>query len=273
MFVFAGLLFSRRFYYTDSVLTSIFTFLIFCILSSGIYILNDIVDYKKDRMHPIKSQRPIAAGTVKKKYAFIISLFLVFSALLGAYYVNYALLYTCLIYCVMMISYTLLIKQIVILDVLFVAVGYVLRAIAGAVAIQVEISSWLLLCTLLLALFIVLSKRRAELMLFSGGAEKHRKVLSQYTIPFLNQMIGIVTAACIVSYCLYTLSPETVSKFNTRNLIFTVPFVIYGIFRYLYLIHGKYEDGIPEKIVLKDIPLQSCLVLWVLACFLILHNT
>ena len=98
-------------------------------------------------------------------------------------------------------------------------------------------------------------------------------MLSRVLGSGLNQMIGIVTAACIVSYCLYTLSPETVSKFNTRNLIFTVPFVIYGIFRYLYLIHGKYEDGIPEKIVLKDIPLQSCLVLWVLACFLILHNT
>lgn len=270
VFIFAGLIFSRHFYYADSIITSIFAFVIFSLLSSGVYIINDILDYEEDKIHPVKSKRPIAAGTIKKENAWTISAILILAAYILAFSINISFFYACLIYSCMMVLYSLKVKHIVILDVLFVAIGYVLRAIAGAVALNVEISSWLLLCTLLLALFIVVSKRRTEIVLLGGEAVKHRKILFHYSIDLLNQMIAIVTSACIVSYCLYTLAPETVSKFHTRDLIFTVPFVIYGIFRYLFLTYKRKEADIPEKLLIKDLPLQICLISWVIVCIAIL---
>lgn len=273
VFLFAGLVFSRQFYYTESIIISIFAFFIFSFLSSGTYILNDIFDYEEDKIHPVKSKRPIAAGRVKREPAWIISILLIIISLFLSRLINVPFFYACLIYSIMIILYSLKIKHIIILDVLFVAIGYVLRAIAGAVAIRVEISSWLLLCTLLLALFLAISKRRTEIVTLGEEAIKHRKILIQYSVDLLNQMIAIVTSACIVSYCLYTLAPETVSKFHTRNLILTVPFVIYGIFRYLYFTYRKLEADIPEKILITDIPLQICLILWGIACILILMNS
>lgn len=271
-FLFAGLIFSLQFYYIDSILITIYAFLIFCILSSSVYILNDIIDYEEDRIHPIKSKRPISAGRIKRTSAGIFAILLSIGALLLALLINALFFYTCVAYIIMVVLYSLKVKQIIILDILFVAIGYVLRAIAGAVAIRVEISSWLLLCTLLLALFIIVSKRRTEIIALGKEATKHRKILSQYSVDLLNQMIAIVTSACIVSYCLYTLAPETVAKFHTRNLIFTVPFVIYGIFRYLYITYKKLETDIPEKVVITDIPLQICLIAWIVACLFILMS-
>jgi 4-hydroxybenzoate polyprenyltransferase len=272
IFLFAGLVFSRQFYYLDSIVTAIYAFLIFSILSSGSYILNDIIDYEEDRVHPIKSKRPIAAGRVTKKTAGIVAVPLIIVSLFFARFINDAFFYVCALYIAMMIFYSITVKHIVILDVLFVAIGYVLRAIAGAVAIRVEISSWLLLCTLLLALFLVISKRRTEIVVLGEEAIKHRKILVHYPIDLLNQLIAIVTSACIVSYCLYTLAPETVAKFNTRSLIFTVPFVVYGIFRYLYITYKKVETDIPEKVVMADRPLQICLISWLVVCIVILLN-
>lgn len=270
VFVFAGLIFSRQFLVLDSIEKSIFAFVVFSILSSSGYIMNDILDYKEDKAHPVKSKRPIAAGKVQRGRAAPIAVFLLVLSFVGAYLLGNYFLYVCLIYSGLMISYSVGIKNIVILDVLFVAVGYVLRAIAGAVVIAVEISSWLLLCTLLIALFLVISKRRTEIVLLGEGATKHRKILSQYSLGLLNQMIAIVTAACIVAYCLYTLAPETVSKFGTRNLIYTIPFVIYGIFRYLYITFQKVETDIPERVLISDFPLQLCLFAWIVSCVLIL---
>jgi len=270
-FLFAGLIFSLQFYHIESILTTIYAFFIFCILSSGVHIINDIIDYEEDRIHPIKSQRLISAGTISRTSAGIIAIILALSALiLALLLMNNYFFFTCLLYLVMMIMYSLKVKHIIILDILFVAIGYVLRAIAGAVAIRVEISSWLLLCTLLLALFIVVSKRRTEIIALGQEATKHRKILSQYSIDLLNQMIAIVTSACIVSYCLYTLAPETIAKFHTRNLILTTPFVIYGIFRYLYITYKKLETDIPEKALLNDTPLLICIVAWIVVCLLIL---
>jgi len=270
IFVFAGLIFSRQFFHLDSIKKSIYAFIVFSILSSSGYILNDILDYVEDRAHPVKCKRPIAASKIGRGQAAFIALILLAIAFVAGVTLSKNFFYVCVIYAILMIFYSVAIKDIVILDVLFVAIGYVLRAIAGAVAIDVEISSWLLLCTLLVALFIAVSKRRTEIVLLGDDATRHRKILAHYSLGLLNQMIAIVTAACIMAYCLYTLAPETVAKFGTRNLMFTVPFVIYGIFRYLYITYQKVETDIPEKVLLSDLPLQICIVSWIISCILIL---
>jgi len=270
IFLFAGLIFSRQFHNFQSVLLSVFAFFIFSMLSSGGYVFNDIADYEEDRINPRKSKRPLAANRIKKDTAWIIAFILVIGALILASFVNKRFFYICAGYIIMMISYSLFVKHIVILDVLFVAVGYVLRAIAGAVAIKVEISSWLIVCTFLLALFIVASKRKVEIVLLGETATKQRKVLLQYSVELLNQMVVIATAACIVSYCIYTLAPETITKFHTKNLIFTIPFVVYGLFRYLFIAEKKSGGDMPAQTVISDIPLLISVFLWGFLCILIL---
>jgi 4-hydroxybenzoate polyprenyltransferase len=269
-FVFAGLLFSKEFTDPSAILTSLYAFIVFCILSSGVYIFNDILDIQDDRIHPLKSQRPIAAGLISRSTALVIMLVCLVLVGAGSYSINIEFFLVCVVYAAMMVLYSVILKNVVILDVLIVSLGYVLRAIAGAVAISVAISSWLLLCSLLLALLIVLAKRRNEIEILGlEGAQQHRKTLGHYPVAFLNQMIAIVSAACVVSYCLYTLAPETVRKFETHNLTFTIPFVLYGIFRYLYLTFHK-KDKPPEQLLVSDLPLQVCLVLWAGFCVLVL---
>lgn len=270
IFLFAGLIFSRQFHHPQSVLLNIFAFLVFSILSSGGYALNDIFDYEEDKINPRKSNRPVAAGKIKRSQAVIIAAVLIIGALIFAALINRKFFYTCLLYIIIMSLYSLKIKHLVILDVLFVAVGYVLRAIAGAVAISVEISSWLILCTFLLALFIVVSKRKAEIVLLGETATKHRKVLFQYSIDLLNQMSIIATSACIVSYCIYTLAPETIAKFHTKNLLFTIPFVVYGLFRYLYITEKKSGSDMPDQALISDRPLLIAIILWGITGILIL---
>ncbi len=270
VFIFAGLIFSRNFLHLESVEKTIFAFIVFSLLSSSAYILNDIIDYKEDQKHPYKSKRPIASGKISRAPAALVAAVLLFLSLAGGYFLSTGLFFVCLTYGMLMLFYSAVVKRVVILDVLFVAFGYVLRAIAGAVVIEVEISSWLLLCTLLIALFLAVAKRRTEILLLGEDASRHRRILSQYSLPLLNQMIGVVTAACIVAYCLYTLSPETVAKFGTKNLIFTAPFVIYGIFRYLYIAYQKLQTDIPERVLFNDLPLQVCLLAWIVSCVLII---
>jgi len=270
VFVFAGLIFSRNFVIPTSITKSIAAFVVFSILSSGGYIINDIIDYKEDLQHPVKSKRPIAAGRIRKAPAGAVAGVLLLLSITSSYFLGIDFFLVCCAYGLLMTTYSLGVKQVVILDVLFVAFGYVLRAIAGAVVIDVEISSWLLLCTLLIALFLAVAKRRTEIVLLGDDASKHRRILSQYSLPLLNQMISVVTAACIVAYCLYTLAPETVAKFGTKNLIFTIPFVIYGIFRYLYITYQKRHTDVPERILFSDLPLQLCLVSWIVVCLLII---
>lgn len=270
LFLFAGLIFSRSFHQFSNIHTELFAFASFCLLSSGIYIINDLADLQSDKLHPIKSQRPIAAGRVNRNAAAMIAVLLIAVSLVAARYIGRWFFIAALIYLAMMVIYSLKIKEVVILDVFFVAFGYVLRAVAGALAIRVEISSWLLLCTFLLALFLVISKRRAEIVSLGPDASRHRKILGQYNLGFLDQMIAIVSSACIVSYCLYTMASETVAKFHTHNLIFTVPFVIYGIFRYLFLTYRGARTDQPEKAVFTDPPILLCLVLWIGTCIFIL---
>jgi len=253
------------------VLTSLAALVIFCLLSSGAYILNDIFDLKKDQKHPLKSQRPIASGKISVPQAAVFSIIIMAVALILSFRINSYFGLCGLGYVVLNLFYAAFIKNWVILDVMAIALGFVLRAVAGAVAIQVEISSWLLVCTTLLALFLSLGKRRQELILLEEEAKAHRSILTEYSPYFLDQMIAVVTASTVVAYCFYTLSPEIEEKFNTQLLSLTIPFVIYGIFRYLYLIHQKIEGGNPTKTLLTDKPLLINIFLWFVAVLIILY--
>jgi 4-hydroxybenzoate polyprenyltransferase len=271
LFIFAPLIFSENIFNRSMFLLSLLAFAVFCLLSGALYILNDLKDIEEDRLHPIKSKRPLATGRLKKSQAIAAFVILSFVSLLLAAMVNREFLWVCLVYFVLQIAYSFALKHVVILDVFIVASGFSLRVISGAVAIQVQISPWLLICTTLLALFLALSKRRHEILLLDEEAVNHRPILKEYSPYLLDQMISVATASTVIAYCLYTISGETIEKFGTNKLILTIPFVLYGIFRYLYLIHQKAEGGTPETLILKDRPLLFDIFLWIISAALIIY--
>ncbi len=271
LFIFAPLIFSENIFHRSMFLQSLLAFAVFCLLSGALYILNDLKDIEEDRLHPIKSKRPLAAGRLMKSQAIAAFVVLSFVSLLLAAMVNREFLWVCLVYFVLQIAYSFALKHVVILDVFIVASGFFLRVIAGAVAIQVQISPWLLICTTLLALFLALSKRRHEILLLDEEAMNHRPILKEYSPYLLDQMISVATASTVIAYCLYTISGETIEKFGTNKLILTIPFVLYGIFRYLYLIHQKAEGGTPETLILKDRPLLFDIFLWIISAAIIIY--
>ena len=272
LIIFAALVFAKELGDTHHLLLSVFAFLTFCLLSGAVYMLNDVVDYEKDRFHPIKKDRPIAAGRINRSFAATAGVILYVVALAIAYLIQPAFFGVALVYSAISVGYTYYFKNVAILDVMAISMGFVLRALAGGVVIQVEASFWLLLCTFLLALFLALSKRRHELVFLSEDATKHRTNLAEYSPYLLDQMIGVVTASCVLAYTLYTVSDETVAKFHTDRLSLTVPFVIFGIFRYLYLIHQKQEGGNPSVHLYSDKPLLISIILWILACVGIIYS-
>ena len=245
-------------------------FILFSLTTGAVYIFNDIQDIERDREHPIKKKRPIASGVVSKKNAWILFFLIAAVTLLLAFTLDKAFGFVLLGYVVLQILYAFVFKNIVILDVLVISVGFVLRVIAGALVIHVEISNWILVCAMLLALFLTLSKRRHELKLLGENAHTHRIILNEYTPYLLDQMIGIVTAATLVAYIIFTLSDETVAKFGDY-MVFTVPFVLYGIFRYLYLVHMKDRGGQPEEVLLTDIPLQLNIIVYGIVSVIIIY--
>jgi len=271
LFIFAPLIFSENIFDRSMLLRTLLAFGVFCLLSGALYILNDLKDLEEDRRHPLKSKRPLAAGELKKRQAVAAFVFLSFISLILAEVVNQEFLWICLVYFVLQTSYSFALKHVVILDVFIVASGFFLRVIAGAVAIKVQISPWLLICTTLLALFLALSKRRHEILLLDEEAANHRPILKEYSPYLLDQMISVVTASTVIAYCLYTISGETIEKFGTNKLILTVPFVLYGIFRYLFLIHQRAEGGTPETLILKDRPLLLDIFLWIVSAALIIY--
>jgi len=264
LLVFAALIFSQNLSNLPMVSDATIAFIIFCLLSGSVYTLNDLLDVKQDRTHPKKSQRPLASGKLQPPIAIVSGSILVLLSLVNAFWLNTNFGFIALGYFILQIAYSTVLKHIVILDVLAVSIGFVLRAIAGAEVINVPISSWLLVCTILLALFLSLGKRRHEIILLEDNAADHRKILFEYSPALLDQMISVVTASTVVAYALYTMSAETITKFQTDNLKYTIPFVLYGIFRYLYLIHQKSEGGSPEKILLNDRPLLINIILYLL---------
>jgi len=272
LFVFAALVFSRNLNDLSRGLTVLWAFGLFCLLSSGTYLINDLFDLKEDREHPAKSRRPLAAGEMKPAAAALTAAILLPASLVLSFLLHPHFGWVALAYVIINLAYSAHLKQVVILDVMLVAFGFVLRAVAGGLVIEVEVSSWLLICTILIALFLALGKRRYEVMLLAEGSSQHRRVLGEYSPNFLDQMIAVVTASTLMSYALYTLSPEVARKFGDNNLVFTVPFVLYGIFRYLYLVHRQAKGGSPAHVLLTDRPLMLDILLWFVAVWLILYH-
>jgi len=269
--LFAALIFSRNLFHTQSLLRVLEAFSLFILLSGSVYIFNDLIDIEKDRCHPKKSQRPLASGKLKPANAIIFSILIGITSLVFSFLLNIRFGMVVLSYLILQLAYTLSLKDIIILDVFCVAAGFVLRVLAGVVVIDVPVSNWLLVCTMLLALFLSFCKRRHELVNLGGEAVNHRRSLREYSPYLLDQMIAVVTASTLISYGLYTMSTETVQKFQTTNLKYTIPLVLFGIFRYLYLIHQKDEGGNPESIILKDKPMILNVCIYVLMVALILY--
>jgi 4-hydroxybenzoate polyprenyltransferase len=272
VFVFAAIAFSesRLWLQPGAIAKVIGAFIIFCGCSGAIYLVNDLVDIEKDRAHPKKRYRPLASGRLSVPVAIVAAIVLIIGGLYAAYWLDslnnppdYDLMWVMLTYIVVQgLFYSYWLKNVVIIDIFTIAAGFVLRATAGAVALDIRITPWLLICMGLLALFLGLGKRRAELVLLGGDASTHRRILQDYSIPMLDQMISIVTAATIMAYTLFTYSAETLPKDPYPVMMITVPFVIYAIFRYLYLIHHRNGGGSPEELLLKDLPLAASVGLY-----------
>jgi 4-hydroxybenzoate polyprenyltransferase len=272
LLVFAGLLFGQRLFDAPSAERAAGAFAVFCALSGVVYLINDIADRDTDRQHPLKSRRPIASGTIGVGLAASVAASLGAAALAGAFAIGGRFAAVAIAYLALQVLYSAVFKHMVILDVLMIAIGFVLRAVAGAVAVDVEISHWLLVCTIFLALFIALAKRRHELVLLADGAVGHRRILGEYSPYLLDQMISVVTATTLVAYVFYTISPETEQKFGTHWLGLTIPFPLYGIFRYLYLVHRREGGGSPAELLITDRPLLVCVALWGVAVVLLIYK-
>ena len=272
LLVFAGALFGRRLLDADAVGIATATFAIFCALSGAVYLFNDVADREADRAHPLKSGRPIASGRLSTRVALLAAGLLAAAALGAAFVIRPALAAVSAAYLLLLVLYSVALKHIVIVDVLTISGGFVLRAVAGAVAVAVPIGHWLLVCTTLLALFLALSKRRHELTLLTDGAVGHRRILEEYTAYLLDQMVSVVTASTLVAYVSYATSAETAERLGTDRLGLTIPFVLYGIFRYLYLVHRKSGGGSPAAMLVTDRPLLACVALWTLCVIVILYS-
>jgi 4-hydroxybenzoate polyprenyltransferase len=273
LFVFGGLVFGQRLFDLPAVGTALAAFVVFCGLSGAIYLLNDVADRDKDRLHPDKRTRPVASGRLPAGVALGAATALIVTGLTAAIWLSLPFGLAAAAYVVLLSAYSAWLKHVVIVDVLVVALGFVLRAAGGALAIGVAISGWLLICTILLALFLALGKRRHEVLTLEEGAARHRPILAEYSAGLLDQMIAVVTASTVTAYALYTMSPETVAKFHTSLLPLTLPFVLYGIFRYLYLLYRRQLGGNPSDMVVRDRALLVNTLLWLVVVLLIVYGT
>jgi 4-hydroxybenzoate polyprenyltransferase len=272
LIVFAALAFSKHLFDPVSLRRSAAAFAVFCGLSGAVYLVNDVIDVERDRLHPRKRRRPVASGALKTSAAVAISATLMVLGAAAAWRLGLEFAQCAAAYVLLNLLYSFKLKNVVILDVLSISMGFVIRAAAGGLVIGVPISEWLLICTILLALFLALSKRRHELTSLSESAVEHREILSEYSPYLLDQMISVVTASCVTAYAVYTTAEETKAKFGTARLPWTIPFVLYGIFRYLYLVHHKEQGGSPSEILLTDRPLLIAVALWAAAAVWILYS-
>lgn len=262
-FVFVPLFFDRKLNDLPSVIATVIAFVLLCLMSSAVYVMNDLADIESDRQHPLKRSRPLPSGSLNPMVARVAVVVLAAASLIASYFVSLELLLILLGYFLLQVAYTFWLKHVVLWDVLIVAAGFILRIGAGVAVIEVErFSPWLYVFGGFLALFMALGKRRHELVLMGAEAGSHRAILEDYNLDLIDRLMGIVTTSAIVSYSLYTFLAEGVPENHVMML--TIPFVLYGIFRYLYLIHVRHEGGAPEEILLRDRPLQITLFLWAL---------
>lgn len=269
-FVFIALFFDRKILDPVSVLRTFGAFILLCLMSSAVYLMNDLADIESDRQHPVKKYRPLPAGKLNPKVAAIAAVVMALFSLVAGYLLSPALAGILLAYLLLQIAYTLWLKHIVLLDVMAIAAGFVLRIAAGVAVIDVErFSPWLYVFGGFLALFLALGKRRHELILLGAGAGSHRAILEDYTVEFIDLLLVMVTTGAVVAYSLYTFLAEGVPANNVMML--TIPFVVYAVFRWLYLIHVRHEGGTPEDILLSDRPLQIDLILFAIVAFISLY--
>ena len=265
LILFVGIVFSHNLFSFSMWFAVISAFTIFCMLSGGNYVINDVLDIERDKKHPTKRKRPIASGKVKKSYAILFASILIILALSGSYLINSPFFVVSIVFFLLHNAYTLFLKHIILVDVLIISTNFVIRAIAGCVAISVLISPWLIICAFLLALFLALGKRRHELVLLGEEAKTHRKILQDYSTEMLEQMICITSGALIISYSLYTFLADNI------YMMLTIPFAVYGLFRYLFLVHAKNFGGETEMIF-KDKGMLLSMILWAALVVLILYG-
>jgi len=271
--VLAGVAFAHQFTLPEQLLRAGGAFAAFCLLSSASYVFNDLLDIERDRLHPLKRLRPLAAGLVPVAGAWAMSLALAAGGLALAWWIAPRLALVAAGYLGLQIAYTLLLKRWVLVDVMAIALGFVLRAVAGIQALEPlpELSPWLLVCTFFLALFLAVAKRRHERVTLAGGAEHHRATLARYPPELLDQLVSVVAGATILAYALYTISPATTQHAASGRMVLTIPFVVYGVFRYLYLVYHAGRGGAPAELLIKDLPLLVNVALWGAAILLILY--
>jgi 4-hydroxybenzoate polyprenyltransferase len=273
LFVLAPLVFAHGLSAPRTLGRGLLAFAAFCAAASALYLINDVRDREEDRNHPRKRHRPIAAGELSVAAAVAAALVLTAGAAAAAVVLGHPFGLVLAVYLVLSLLYTAGLKRVVILDVMVIALGFVLRVVGGAAAVHVEVSRWILLCTIFLALFLAFSKRRHELFLLADRASAQREVLGEYSATFLDQMINVVTASAVVCYALYAVAPETAQKYDTRYLVYTIPLVLFGIFRYLYLVYQSPGRRNPTEAILRDGPFLANLLLWGLAVTWIVYGT
>lgn len=269
--IFAPVVFARRALDPHAVLDVAAVFFLFCLLSGGMYLINDVLDRELDSGHPEKRKRPVASGRLQPSTASMAGVLLCLFATVASALVTPLLLPVFGAYLLLSLSYTFVLKNVVIIDVMCVATGFLLRVVAGALAVPVSPSFWLLICTVLLALFLALGKRRHEMLLLDGDGPAHRPVLREYSPYLLDQMISLVSTSTVLSYALYCMSPAVSAKLGTSWMGLTTPFVLYGVLRYLFLIHRRDKGGDPTQVILRDVPLTTAIVLWSLTVAVILY--
>lgn len=276
--LFAGPVFTLKILDPHFAVPSILGFFTFSLATSGVYLLNDVMDVERDRLHPAKRERPVASGRVPRPAAAAVAALLIAAGLGLSFLIGPRFGMSAVAYVALTMTYSAALKHVVLLDVVAIAVGFVVRAVAGVELLRdrlgsaeaVEISPWLLVCAFFLALFLAIGKRRHELGILEGEASRHRAALGRYTIRLLDQLVAVVTSATVLAYAVYTIAPETVAKFHGRPLFLTIPFVLYGIFRYLYLMYAEEKGGNPSEHLLTDRATLVNVLLWALVVLLIL---